>query len=61
MFWYERAYAARERSLLLVPSDRLQTPALLTDSRWKALWARPPVRDWDMARREVAKLLGAGG
>jgi adenylate cyclase len=61
ILWYERAYAARERSLLLVPSDRLQTPALLADSRWKALWARPPVRDWDMARREVAKLLGAGG
>jgi TolB-like protein/tetratricopeptide (TPR) repeat protein len=59
MRWYERAYAARERSLLLVPSDRLQTPALLGDSRWKALWARPPIRDWEMARREVAKLLGA--
>jgi TolB-like protein/Tfp pilus assembly protein PilF len=61
MRWYERAYAARERSLLLVPSDRLQTPALLADSRWKALWARPPIRDWEMARREVAKLLGVGG
>jgi tetratricopeptide (TPR) repeat protein len=61
MRWYERAYAARERSLLLVPSDRLQTPKLLADSRWKALWARPPIRDWEMARREVAKLLGAGG
>ncbi|MBV8800444.1 MAG: tetratricopeptide repeat protein [Alphaproteobacteria bacterium] len=56
--WYERAYAARERSLLLVPSDRQAEPTLLADLRWKALWARPPIHDWEVARGEVAKLLG---
>src|SRR5581483_5958683 len=59
MIWYERAYAARERDFLLVPEDRLQTRALLRDPRWKALWARQPVQDWESARVEVGAALGA--
>jgi TolB-like protein len=58
MTWYERAYAARERDLLLVPNDRLQSPALLHDARWKALWARQPIKDWLSARARVARILG---
>jgi len=57
MLWYERAYTARERDLLLVPQDKLQTPGLLADSRWKALWARQPIRDWEEARQEVRTIL----
>lgn len=53
MLWYERAYSARERELLLVPEER-QTAALLADLRWKSLWARQPIRDWEEARREVS-------
>jgi TolB-like protein/Tfp pilus assembly protein PilF len=58
MMWYERAYAARERDLLLVPTDRLQTRALLNDARWKALWSRQPIQDWLSARAAVGHILG---
>ena len=60
MLWYERAYSARERELLLVPQDRRQSPALLADPRWKTLWARQPIRDWEAARHEVAAILNVG-
>jgi hypothetical protein len=59
MTWYERAYAARERALLGVP--RLAPPerrAFFARPMWKALWSRPPIREWEDAREEAAGLLG---
>ncbi|MBV9570607.1 MAG: hypothetical protein JO056_05125 [Alphaproteobacteria bacterium] len=60
MLWYERAYSARERELLQVPQDRRQSPALLANPRWKALWKRQPIRDWEEARHEVRAILNVG-
>jgi hypothetical protein len=59
MTWYERAYAARERALLGVP--RLAPPeqrAFFARPAWKALWSRPPIREWEDAREEAAEVLG---
>ena len=58
MKWYERAYAARDSLLLGVPYEKWQTPALLSDPGWKALWARQPIREWEAARIEAGKILG---
>ncbi len=59
MTWYERAYASRERALLGVP--RLAPPerrAFFARPAWKALWGRPPIREWEDAREEAAEVLG---
>ena len=59
MTWYERAYAARERALLGVP--RLAPPerrSFFARPAWKALWGRPPIREWEDAREEAAEVLG---
>src|SRR5438874_3531349 len=59
MTWYERAYGARERSLLGVP--RLAPPAsraFFERAEWKALWSRPPIREWEAARADAGKVLG---
>ncbi|HEY2446640.1 MAG TPA: hypothetical protein VGI20_12975 [Rhizomicrobium sp.] len=61
MKWYERAYDVRDVLLLGVPYEKWQTPALLGDPRWKALWARRPIRQWEAARLEAAKILGIAG
>jgi TolB-like protein len=59
MKWYERAYEARDYLVMGVPYQKWQTPALLSDPRWKALWAKPPIRSWEAARTRAAVLLGA--
>ena len=59
MTWYERAFAARERYLLGVP--RLAPPerrAFFARPEWKALWSKPPIREWEDAREEAAEILG---
>jgi TolB-like protein/Tfp pilus assembly protein PilF len=60
MAWYERAYTARERALLGVP--RLAPPAqraFFQTPQWKALWARPPIREWSAARIEAGRIFSA--
>lgn len=59
MKWYERAYAARERALLGVPI--LALPAQRTffeRPEWKALWSKQPIRAWEAARKDAARILG---
>ena len=59
MKWYRRAYDARERYVLGVP--RLAPPgrrAFFQRPEWKALWNSPPVREWEAARWDAAKILG---
>jgi adenylate cyclase len=59
MKWYERAYVARERALLGVP--RLAPPdrrAFFERPQWKALWNRPPIKEWRAVLPEAARVLG---
>jgi TolB-like protein/Flp pilus assembly protein TadD len=60
MPWYERAFAARDSALLLVPDEGWQTPEpLVSYPPWKALWARRPIQDWLTARLAAGRLLEA--
>jgi tetratricopeptide (TPR) repeat protein len=58
MPWFERDYTERDTLLILTPFEKWQTSALLSYPPWKALWARPPIRAWERARLDVAKILG---
>ncbi len=60
MKWYERAYAARDTLLLLVPYEKWQTSEpLVSYPAWKALWARQPVQEWRLACIRAGSILGA--
>jgi hypothetical protein len=41
------------------PWQKWQRPALLSDPRWKALWAKPEIRAWEAARQRAMRMLGA--
>jgi TolB-like protein/cytochrome c-type biogenesis protein CcmH/NrfG len=59
MPWFERAFAARDSLLLLVPYEGWQTPEPLESyPPWQELWSRQPVRDWLAARSEAGRILG---
>ncbi len=59
MKWFERAYEVRDPLLLIVPDEKWQTPEpLVSFAPWKALWARQPIREWQAARVDAAKILG---
>lgn len=58
MIWFERAYTARDSLLFLEPYWKWLSPALLRDSRWKALWARKPIQDWEAARISFGAISG---
>ena len=54
MRWYERAYTLREILLLDVPFQREKAPGFLGSKAWKDLWGRPPIRQWEKTRAEIA-------
>ena len=58
MRWYERAYDARDPLVMFAPYEKYQTKDLVDYPPWKALWARPPIRAWEVARLEAGKILG---
>jgi TolB-like protein len=58
MPWYERTYQARDTLLFYTPFEKYQTRDLLDYPPWKALWSRPPIRAWEAARIETARILG---
>ncbi len=59
--WLERAFDKKEFALFTVPYDRVIPPAFFETPRWKALWSRPLVKEWQAAHDTLAAELDRGG
>lgn len=59
--WFERAYERRELGLFAVRLDSATPRALFEMPRWKALWQRPLLKDWQAAHDRIASELANGG
>lgn len=57
--WLERAYDKKEFALFTIPYDKAIPPAFFETSRWKALWSKPLVKDWQAAHDALAAELAA--
>jgi hypothetical protein len=53
--WYRRAIDLHEPQFLRVPYANPEYKNLYIDPRWKALRAQPAIKDWEIARTEVAR------
>jgi len=53
--WFRKALELRDPQMLRVPYVEKQLGKLFADSRWKALRAEPPIKDWEGARLEIGR------
>lgn len=53
--WYRRALEVRDPQVFRVPYFDKDMTKLFADPRWKALRDTPAVRDWEQARRGIAR------
>ncbi|MBV9570604.1 MAG: hypothetical protein JO056_05110 [Alphaproteobacteria bacterium] len=58
--WFRRAFEIRDPQSLRVPHTEKNLPNVFADPRWKALRNEPAIRDFELARREIAAENQAG-
>lgn len=59
--WLERAYADKEFALFTIPYDAAISREYFETPRWKTLWSRPRVLDWQAAHDKLAAEIAKGG
>jgi serine/threonine-protein kinase len=58
--WFETAFQLREPQIFAVTSSDPELGALYSDPRWKAFRDNPEFRDWEKARKDIAKRFQIG-
>jgi adenylate cyclase len=59
--WFERAYDHRDLGLFAVRVDGSTPKSLFSEPRWKALWQKPQMKNWQTAHDLVAADIAKGG
>ncbi len=59
--WFERAYEHRDLGLFSVRVDNSTPKSLFAEPRWKALWQKPLMKNWQAAHDLVAADIAKGG